>query len=101
MLKYDPPKNFGCVYIINLMYFLSRGTIPIYDQYACKAARALVEGITPDKIYVGPAPGKNDCKKVITMYSEYIHLLEKIFGTCNIKRKIDRALWVYGHYEGK
>ena len=51
----------------------------------------------PNQVYVGPAPSKEKVADVMNMYSEYIWLLEKLFGNKNIGRKIDRALWVYGH----
>ena len=70
------PKNFGSVYIINLIYFLSKGRFPIYDKFA---------------------PGKNDIENVVNMYSEYLWLLEKLFHKYSIDRITDRALWVYGH----
>lgn len=95
------PKYFGSVYIINLMYFISKGIIPIYDKYAHIAVKALFANISPSEVYVGPAPNKNEAKDVINMYKEYIWLLEKVFGKSNIERRLDRALWVYGHAKEK
>ena len=88
------PKNFGSVYIINLIYFLSKGRFPIYDN---KAAKALFMGKQPNKVYVENAPGKNDIENVVNMYNEYLWLLEKLFHKYSIDRITDRALWVYGH----
>lgn len=51
----------------------------------------------PNQVYVDPAPSKEKVADVMNIYSEYIWLLEKLFGNKNIGRKIDRALWVYGH----
>ncbi len=95
------PKNFGSVYILAMLYFLSRGGIPIYDQFAHKAVKALYAKVNPNMIYVGSSPDKSDTKSVVKMLLEYIWLLEKVFGKSNIDRTIDRALWVYGHADEK
>lgn len=97
LVELNPPHNFGAVYMINLLFFLSGGNWPIYDRFAYKAAKALFMEKRPDQIYVGPAPSKEKVADVVNMYSEYIWLLEKLFGKKNIDRKTDRALWVYGH----
>lgn len=93
-----PPKNFGCVYIINLIFFLSKGNWPIYDKFAHKAVKAIYMEKAPWKVYVGDAPSKYEVNDVVNMYEEYIWLLENIFGKRNIDRTTDRALWVYGHF---
>lgn len=89
--------NFGTVYLINLIYFRSEGKLPIYDQFAHKAVKALFAKTTPDNIYIGPAPGKEEQKKVNALYREYLWLLDKVFGKIEIERKLDQALWFYGH----
>jgi hypothetical protein len=89
-------KPFGSVYIITLIYFLSGGTYPIYDQFAHRAVKALYFGFNPMSIYVGGAPDKHD-DAVMAMYKEYLFLLEGVFGTYHISREQDQALWVYGH----
>ena len=106
------PDNFGSVYIINLIYFLSKGNWPIYDRFAHIALKAIVMEKHPCEIYVSGAPNKikkytkNKQEKpkanedVINMYMEYLWLLDYVFGGHTFKiigRKIDRALWVYGH----
>lgn len=105
------PRNFGSIYIINLIYFLSKGRYPIYDKFAHKALKALYMGKNPCEIFVGDAPGKYEANKVVNMYQEYLWFLDKVFPgekrtiglTENeskesfLSRKIDRALWVYGH----
>jgi hypothetical protein len=90
-------KTFGSVYIITLIYFLSGGRYPIYDQYAHKAVKALYSGINPKSIYVGSAPDKSKSDAVMAMYKEYLFLLKGVFGTYHISREQDQALWVYGH----
>lgn len=104
------PQNFGSVYIINLLYFISQGRLPIYDQFAHRAVKSLFleksfgVSIAPTNIFIGTAPAKKDTKTVFNMYSEYIWLLVQVFGTETINpvrnlddRKLDQALWVYGH----
>lgn len=91
------PDNFGAVYIINLMYFKSSGKWPIYDKFAHKALKAILMEKSPGEIWVGDAPLKAETDKVTNMYLEYCWLLNCLFGSKEIDRKIDRALWVYGH----
>lgn len=92
------PNFFGVVYIINLIYFMSRQKLPIYDKYAHKALKSLFMGKKPSEVYVGSAPDdKMKIEEVTAMYMEYIWLLEKTIGVYSIDRKIDRALWTYGH----
>lgn len=93
--------NFGSVYIINLIYFATRGIMPIYDQFAHKAVKALYADVSPNKIYVGPAPDKKETDKVVALYREYMWLLDKVFGKISIERKTDQALWEYGHKKPK
>ena len=95
------PTNFGAVYIINLIFFLSKGELPIYDKYAHKAVKAIYMKKKPSEVYVGEAPDKNSVSDVINMYEEYRWLLTKVFGKSNIDRTTDRALWVYGHSNDK
>lgn len=90
-------KGLGTVYILTLLFFLSGGKHPIYDQFAHKAAKAIILNKSPNDIYVGPAPDKKETDKILSMYNEYRWLLSQIFGNSNIERKQDRALWVYGH----
>lgn len=97
----------GPVYLITLMYFISRGNYPIYDQFAMMALRA---------IEAGKMPGSNveykglqsvvdliDNDDPIFGYQHYIDLLNLFFKDELLKngkpcRDVDRALWVYGHY---
>lgn len=95
--KISIPHNFGAVYIINLLYFKSKRNIPIYDKFAHIAVKSLYMELPPYKVYVGDAPDKNDVSKVCAQYSEYIWLLQKVFGKTKIDRDTDRALWAYGH----
>lgn len=91
------PNNFGTVHLINLMHFISKGKVPIYDRFAHIAAKALYVEVNPNKIYVGDPPKKEKTDAAMNMLSEYMWLLKKLFCYSAIDRLTDRALWVYGH----
>ena len=109
--------NFGTVNIINVMFFLSEGAIPIYDYFAHVAVKALLMNKNPKEIFVPGAPGKKDHPRgkegfnkkeyylAVNLLEEYMWMLKKVFPK-NIKengknmyisRELDQALWVYGH----
>lgn len=104
-------KKFGTVYIINSMFFLSKGAIPIYDRNAYKAVQALYLKRNPkDIVYNDPSPAMNELEATFRLI-EYMWLLDRVFGknkteqsskyiNCEhvgyISRGLDRALWVYG-----
>lgn len=97
-------KNIGPVYCITLLFFLSMGKIAIYDKQAHKSLLAIKNRILPGYSvgYVSPAD-KTAKEKVCKMYNEYYQMLIELFpdyanGNTDCKRRIDRALWVYGHY---
>lgn len=92
----------GSVYMLSLLYLLSGGKYPIYDQYAFAAIKALLFEKYPFQVYVGqPLMNKDTTNKWINesanMYAEYLWFLKQVFGTYTIKREEDQALWVYGH----
>ncbi len=108
----DSPVNMGPVYICTSIFFKTKGSFPIYDQFAHKAIRALICEMKPSDIYIGSNPGKTEINKVVTMYNEYYQLVGKMRfndafsnefvdltkrNTGFISRKFDQALWVYGH----
>lgn len=90
-------KHLGVVYVITLIYFLSGGKYPIYDKFTHIAVKALYMNENPYDIFVCGAPGKNNIAQAIGMYKEYCWLLKQVFGKYDIDRKLDQALWVYGH----
>lgn len=90
-------KYFGPVYILTLIYFLSKGKFPIYDQFAHKAAKALYFNAKPDEVFILSESDKTKVESVLRMYNEYCWLLTQIFGKYSIERDEDQALWVYGH----
>ncbi len=96
-------KGIGTVYLITLLFFISKGKYPIYDRYAIVAIKALKEELSPehDTVQYSELPAKKSgkFKSVFADYMEdYIHDIEsfckKLYQT---NRDIDRALWVYGH----
>lgn len=109
-LKNINTKNFGTVYLITLLYFITQGKCPIYDRFAMMALEAITQGKHPGaKIKYQDLPQKDasgfqhllDADEQKSKYRKYINILETVFGkryTANPKdRDIDRALWVYGH----
>jgi len=97
-----PGKGFGAVQIINSMYFLSSGKVPIYDQYVHKAVLALEYHCSPGEIKLGVLPNKYDIDSVMCMYKKYImlvlnHELPHYPEGRFLSRDQDQALWVYGH----
>lgn len=94
-------KGLGTVYIFTLLFFFSKGKYPIYDQFAHKAAKAIILNKSPKDVFVGYPPSKTEIDKALSMYSEYRCFLSLIFGDSGIDRDQDRALWVYGHSKKK
>lgn len=99
----NAPEEFGSVNVINALFFISKGKAPIYDSFAHKAVKSLLFDIPPSEVYLYGSPGKKEVKQSIAMYIEYISLLEMVFEDLSndedmfIPRRLDRALWVYGH----
>ena len=96
------PKGIGTVYLITLLYFISRGKWPIYDRFAMMALTAITEGKKPgEAVCYLELPDKNseNFNSVMDICKQtYIKQLEDIFGKdYNKTRNVDRALWVYGH----
>lgn len=96
----------GPVYLINLLFFLSRGKWAIYDRFAMASLRAYEKGLSPvgQEKEVGPIPNLPDknSKRFETIcengtYAEYIEKLDALGVNYKKNRRLDRALWVYGH----
>ena len=96
-------KGIGTVYLITLLFFMSKGKYPIYDQFAAKAVYAIKNNIAPNNAinYSFYLPGRDSAwfSKIMCWYmNDYINDLKSIFGEeYKTNRDIDRALWVYGH----
>jgi len=102
--KLLPQKHlpgFSWTYRLTLLFFITRGNQPIYDQFAHKAALAIDQDLPPwtdfgmlgSKIYMPVSSWKG--------YDKFKQLLRTIklqpSGGMFISRDDDRALWVYGH----
>lgn len=101
-LRDKAPKGIGTVYLITILYFISKGEYPIYDRFAQIAVDAITNEIEPgSSVVYKKLPGKNEkgFSTVMNYYEDdYIKKIEKIFGKkYKDSRDIDRALWVYGH----
>ena len=101
-LKEQSPNGIGTVYLITLLYFISKGKYPIYDRFAMIALNAIEDNKEPGEcVSYEELPEKNSkqFENIISFYqTNYVDKLEKIFGKkYQTDRDIDRALWVYGH----
>lgn len=101
LMKHD---HIGPVYAITLLYFLSKGTYPIYDKFAHIAIKVIEEElpfkslVEDKKLEEEFSTGATDAKKIFRRYQDkYVDRLHKVFGRTYNTRDIDRALWVYGH----
>lgn len=65
------------------------------EMYKIAIAKKAKKEYVPNGI--GSAPDKTSVSSVVNMYAEYLGLLKRVFGYCDIERGLDRALWVYGH----
>lgn len=103
LLKKHSPKGIGTVYLVTLLYFISKGKYPIYDRFAMMSLDAILGDIKPysQKIKAPVLPDKRNSKFEHVMdsyYKEYVEKINKIFRDEYWEnRDIDRALWVYGH----
>lgn len=99
-------ERIGTVYLITLLYFLSHRWYPIYDRFAVMALKAIKGCIRPkckEKVGIDyiPLPEKTSEQFSTVMsvcMTEYMNMLSTIFGdNYRDDRRIDQALWVYGH----
>jgi len=97
-IKKNGISRMGPVHLITLLSFVSQGELPIYDKQAMKALIAYENGYAPGKvIYFSDLPNVSE-KSFWSKYQDYINKLETNFGSdYKTNRKIDQALWVYGH----
>ena len=89
-------KGFGPVYILTLLYFVTKKESPIFDRYAYTAVKAIYNGVKPSEIWY-ENPSSKDKKNLLKLINEYRWYLVQVFGRADIERRIDRSLWVYGH----
>ena len=90
----------GTVYLITLLFFLSHGKYPIYDRFAMNSLMAIENDVAPEPNTIPELPAKWD-RGFATLcdreYGEYIDKLNSLGMDYKSDRRIDRALWVYGH----
>ncbi len=86
----------GAVYILTLLYFITRGQSPIFDRCAYRAVKAIYREMKVKDIWY-ENPSSSEAPYIIRIINDYEWYLSKIFGTKCIDRSVDRALWVYGH----
>lgn len=100
-LREGSVSGIGTVYLITMLYFISKKEYPIYDRFAMKAVEAIVNNIEPgNTIRELQLPDKNSKKFdeiMETGMKKYIDNLKDVFGVDYNNRNVDRALWVYGH----
>lgn len=99
--------NIGTVYLITLLFLITNGRCPIYDRFAAAAINAIINEATPgEEIQNIELPSKNYTgyrnlltpNESLSKYQVYIKNLKSLFNDEYQKdRRIDQALWVYGH----
>lgn len=90
LINGDCGKYAGPVIAVTLLYFVTKGEYPIFDRFAVSA----VNSITGSHICESYSSFKN--------YQEYkrqIESLESEFRLDPADRRLDRALWAYGHLQ--
>ena len=104
-------SGIGTVYLITLLYFITKGKCPIYDRFAMAALLSfkinenemLVKPYCA-KIVIKALPDKKSSriKKLLdgdNVYNNYCSLLKEYFESkWETNKEIDKALWVYGHF---
>lgn len=96
----------GFVYAVTILYFASQGEYPIYDRFAHIALLVIDRIDKPKKCIAAKDLNRfyhsNSCQFDVLWrdYEGYMDLLNKHFQsdlTDPSSRKVDRALWAYGH----
>lgn len=95
----------GATYALTLLYFMSKGAYPIYDQFAHRALIAVREDREIGAV-VSDADLRADValdKAVSSWFDNYVccfkGAIDEMFGYENyvLCRSYDQALWAYGH----
>lgn len=98
-------KGIGTVYLITMLYFITKRECPIYDRFAMKAIEAIINDVKPGSVIkekqLPDKTSKKFNKIMENEMKEYICSLKDVFGTDYKDRNVDRALWVYGHMFSK
>lgn len=96
----------GPVYTITLLFFASKGTYPIYDRFADLALKAIKDNANPLNASYSYTQLPDNFKKRYNKYIEDLNIITadksiQFTGNTDESRKLDRALWVYGHMFSK
>jgi hypothetical protein len=98
-------NGIGTVYILTLLFFISKGKYPIYDRFAAMALTALENGTEPRPnapksnrlpVKYTELPDKTKMDLAWQDYVSYVAAIRKL-GYMPNDRRLDQALWVYGH----
>lgn len=87
-------NHLGPVYVITLRYFAMGGKYPIYDRFAYKGALAILEN---KEIGDSVTERNVSFNNIDNIYNQYLKMLKSIFKEKYNERKVDQALWCYGH----
>ncbi len=96
-----PFEGFGKVYRLTIIFFASHGRFPIYDRYAHVAAQAIDEGLPPEAtLLYKPVEKWSDYEAYMKLLAQVrnAYPLERTGSPMFVSRRLDRALWVYGHF---
>lgn len=101
-------KHMGVVYTLTLVYFMTKGKYPIYDKYAYIALLRLNNRskniYTENDIKKDRPDQTENMTKILVRFDKYKEKSDKIYRQFAANwddavslRKIDKALWAYGH----
>jgi hypothetical protein len=94
-------QGFGYVYLLNVLFFASHGTFPIYDRFAHIGALAIDQDWRPTSLVNYKASETwSNFQRFMSLLLPISNALPQQPGNPSmfISRCVDRALWVYGHF---
>ena len=92
-------EGIGTVYAITILHFVDRKKWPIYDRFADIALKAIEDDCSPwsEINELQLVSDSSSLNTQVTLYEKYKKRLNDVFGKEYDYRKVDQALWVYGH----
>ena len=116
LLGFASVRHMGPVYSITIAHFLSQGRLPIYDKFAhiamlsiCGqglAGRKASDCYYSDRYINRYSPASSSAiDTIVNRYSAYVSLAQRVYGLLEkggvtddrFSRRVDKALWAYGH----
>ena len=88
-------KALGNVYAITFLYFKSNGSCPFYDSFAQKAITAIANKKAPPYKIENPSYDFSSFKSIYYAFCSEVKAVFPDYSSHH--RRIDQALWVYGH----